>query len=69
MKNLGLVLAILAGITGKPFYIPQFLTSGLMTPQTIGKFPNNQWRESKHARSMRSRANRRKAKRKAKITG
>lgn len=64
--SLGLVMASLAGATGGSFYIPRFSFSGIATPQALGKLSDKTWRKSKHAMSLRSRANNRKAKRKAK---
>lgn len=63
MKNLGLLLASLAGMTGEAFYIPSFLATGLSLPRAIGKLHDLTWRQSKGAKSRKSRANRRKAKR------
>lgn len=67
MKNLNLILAAMAGMTGGAFYIPSFLTMGIGASRIIGKLHDTSWRQSKRVKSMRKRSNNKKAKRKTKI--
>lgn len=66
MRNLGLIMASVAEATGGMFCVSSFLLSGISYPQALGKLSDKTWRKSKRAKSLRSRANKRKAKRKAK---
>lgn len=67
MRNLGLVMASLAGATGGSIFdLPSFCVSGFVSPRALGKRHDTSWRKSKRAKSMKRRANGRKAKRRSK---
>lgn len=67
MRNLGLVMAGVAGaMEGSFFDLPSFGISGFVSPRAFGKRHDASWRKSRRAKSMKRRANGRKAKRRSK---
>lgn len=66
MSNLNFILATMAGMSGGDFYFPSFYSMEIGATRITGKLPDLSWRDSKRAKSMSKRSNRRKAKRKAK---